>query len=126
MFSLLADAVVVLHLAFIAFIVAGGLLALRWPRLAWLHLPVAAWGVLVHWMGWICPLTPLENWLRARAGAATYQRGFVEQYLVPVLYPASYGPRLSLALGAAVLAANALAYALVLWRARSRPSCRVP
>lgn len=118
MFGLLADAVVVLHLAFIAFIVAGGFLALRWPRAAWLHLPVAAWGVVVHWMGWICPLTPLENWLRARAGEARYQSGFVEHYIIPVLYPAGYGPRLAFVLGAIVLGANAVIYALVLSRAR--------
>lgn len=120
MFGLLADAVVFVHLAFIAFIVAGGLLALRWPWAAWLHLPLAVWGVVVHWMGWICPLTPLENWLRQRAGGTGYQSGFVEHYIIPVLYPAGYGPRLALVLGAVVLGTNVVIYALVLRRARRR------
>ena len=83
----MADAVVVLHLAFIVFEVAGGILVLRWRRLAWIHLPAAAWAVLIEFAGWICPLTPLENWLRARVGDATYTTTFVERYLIPVMYP---------------------------------------
>ncbi|HVS04348.1 MAG TPA: DUF2784 domain-containing protein, partial [Thermoanaerobaculia bacterium] len=75
---MLADATVVLHFLFVVFVVLGGLLVLRWPRLAWVHLPVAAWGVLIEWVGWICPLTPLENRLRALGGEAGYAGGFVE------------------------------------------------
>ena len=86
-YAALADATLVLHLLFIAFIVLGGILVARWPRLAWAHLPAAAWGVLIELGGWICPLTPLENWLRLRAGQRGYAGSFVEQYLLPIIYP---------------------------------------
>ena len=112
----LADVVVVIHLGFVLFVVAGGFLVLRWPRVAWVHLPAATWGVLVEWSGWICPLTPLENWLRAHGGAAGYAGGFVEHYLVPVLYPASLTRGIQVLLGATVLVVNVIAYALVFAR----------
>jgi hypothetical protein len=118
MFGLLADAVVFLHLAFVLLILLGGLLVLRWPWFAWVHLPLAAWGVLVQSMSWICPLTPLENWLRARAGGAPYQGGFVEHSVIPVLYAAAVGPRLHWVLGALVLGVNGLVYGAVVLRAR--------
>ena len=127
MFQLLANATVLLHLAFIAFIVFGGLLALFWPRMAWVHLPLALWGVVVQWMSWVCPLTPLENWFRARGGVGTYAEGFVEHYVLPVLYPIGIGLRLHWVLGLVVLVANAAIYATVFHR-RSRhrvaPSAR--
>lgn len=123
MFRILADATVLLHLLFIAFMVMGGALALRWPRVTWVHLPLAAWGVLVQWMSWTCPLTPLENWFRAAARVPTYSAGFVEQYLLPILYPLTFGPRSHLALGVAVLAVNAGVYGVLLGRsARARRS----
>ena len=120
MFRVLADAVVVLHLLFIAFILLGGLLALRWTQLVWVHLPLSAWGVLVQWMSWICPLTPLENSLRARAGDPTYGGGFVEHYLLPVLYPVGIGQRTHIVLGVIVLGTNAVIYSLLLARLRAR------
>ena len=125
MYRILADATVLLHLLFIAFMVMGGALALRWPRLAWLHLPLAAWGMLVQWMSWICPLTPLENWFRAAGGGTAYPGGFVEHYLVPILYPVAAGPRFHLILGFAVLATNAAIYGVLLGRSlRARRSRR--
>src|ERR687889_2933712 len=84
----LADAVLVLHLAFVLFVVLGGLLVLRWPRLAWLHLPAAIWGVLIEFAGFVCPLTPLEVGLRRLGGEAGYEGGFIEHYLTGALYPA--------------------------------------
>jgi hypothetical protein len=116
--SVLADAVVVLHLGFVAFVVLGGLLVLRWPRMAWLHLPAALWGAWIEFAGWICPLTPLENWLRARAGESGYATSFVEHYVVPVLYPAALTRELQWILGGLVVAINALVYLVVLRRAR--------
>jgi len=113
----LADLVVIVHGLFILFVVAGGLLVLRWPRVAWLHLPAAAWGVLIEWSGWICPLTPLENTLRQAAGQAGYSGGFVERYLLPLIYPAGLTPAVQLWLGAVVLALNVAVYALW-WRRR--------
>jgi len=113
----LADLVVVAHFLFIAFVVAGALLLFRWPRVAWLHLPAAAWGVVVEWTGWICPLTPLENSLRRAAGEAGYGGGFVERYLLPVIYPAGLTPAIQLWLGVIVLVLNVAIYA-VWWRRR--------
>ena len=123
LYRFLADAVVLIHLGFVVFVVAGGFLVLRWPRAAWIHLPAAVWGVLVEWSGWVCPLTPLENWLRALGGGAGYEGGFVERYLFPMLYPASLTRGAQILLGVAALAANLVAYALVLARStRSRDS----
>jgi NhaA family Na+:H+ antiporter len=119
-FRLLADAVVLLHLAFVAFVVAGGFLALRWRRLVWLHVPAALWGVAIELGGWVCPLTPLEQALREAGGGAGYPGGFIEHYLLPVLYPPGLTRAVQLALGLAVLAVNAPAYAL-LWRVRGAP-----
>ena len=115
----LADLTVLLHVAFVAFVVLGGLLVVRWPRVAWVHLPAAAWGALVELTGWICPLTPLENYLRTQGGGAAYSSGFVEQYLVPLLYPASLSRELQYALGTLVVLLNAVIYAAVL-RSRAR------
>jgi hypothetical protein len=117
---LLADLLVVAHLAFIVFALAGGLLVARWPRVAWLHLPAAAWAALVEFNGWICPLTPAENALRHAAGEAGYAGGFVAHYIVPVVYPPGLTPAVQTALGGGVLAVNAALY-LWAWRGRVRP-----
>lgn len=113
----LADLTVGLHLAFVVFVVLGGLLVLRWPKLAWAHLPVAVYGVLIEWIGWTCPLTPLENWLRQRAGGAGYSGGFVEHYILPLLYPGRLTETVQLALGGLVVLANVIIYTWV-WRRR--------
>ena len=117
---LLADAVLLLHLAFVVFAVAGGLLVLRWRWVALLHLPALAWAAFVEFTGRICPLTPLENALRAAGGEAGYEGGFVEHYLLPLLYPAQLTRELQFALGAGLLAFNAAVYAAVLWQLRRR------
>jgi hypothetical protein len=115
---LLADATVVLHLGFVVFVLFGGLLALRWPRAAWLHLPAAAWGAWVELAGLVCPLTPLENRLREQGGQAGYEAGFVEHYLLPVLYPSGLTQDVQVQLGVVVLLVNAAVYGLILWRRR--------
>jgi hypothetical protein len=115
---LLADAVVVLHAAFVAFVVFGGFLVLRWPRMAWVHVPAAAYGFLVEAAGWVCPLTPLEVWLRRRAGEVGYAGGFVEHHLAPLIYPSPFPRSLAWTLAGVVVAVNALSYALVLRRSR--------
>ncbi|SPA27846.1 conserved hypothetical protein; putative membrane protein [Cupriavidus taiwanensis] len=119
----LADLVVIAHALFIVFVVAGGLLVLRWPRAAWVHLPAAVWGVLIEWAGWICPLTPLENSLRRAAGQAGYSGGFVERYLLPLIYPAGLTPAVQLWLGVVVLVVNVAIYALW-WRRRRHHHAR--
>ncbi len=76
-----------LHMCFVVFVVAGGLLVLRWRRMAWVHVPCEVWRAWIEFAGWICPLTPLEIWLRRCAGEAGYERGFIEHYVLPVLCP---------------------------------------
>lgn len=114
----LADAVVLLHLAFVVFAVAGGLLALRWRWLPLVHLPALGWAAFVEFSGRICPLTPLENQLRAASGAAGYSGGFIEHYLLPVLYPAALTRELQWTLGAGLVLINLAVYLLVWWRRR--------
>ena len=109
-----ADVVLVVHLGFVAFVVFGGFLTWRWPRVAWVQLPVALYGVIIEIVGFRCPLTPLEKWLRRRAGSAGYDGGFVEHYIVPVLYPGEFTQGVKTLLAGVVLAANAVAYG-VLW-----------
>lgn len=115
LWRVLADAVVVFHIAFVAFAVLGGLLAFRWRWMPWLHLPALAWGVTVEFTGWICPLTPLENVLRRAAGEAAYSGGFVEHYLLPILYPAALTRELQFVLGGGLLLFNLVVYFFV-WR----------
>ena len=112
---LLADTVLVAHGLFIAFVLLGGLAVARWPRLAWLHLPAVAWGAWVSAAGWICPLTPLENHLRQAAGQAGYAGGFIEHYLVAIIYPEGLTRGLQLLFGGVVIGINLLAYG-ALWR----------
>lgn len=113
-----ADLVLLLHLAFVVFVVAGGLLILKWPRIAWVHLPAVAWGAIVEFTGWICPLTPLENTLRAMAGTAAYDSDFIEHYILPLLYPAKLTSDIQLILGIAVLGVNVAIYSWLWWRSR--------
>lgn len=120
-YRLLADLLVVVHGAFVLFVVAGGLTVL-WRRwMAWVHLPCAAWGAAIEFGGWICPLTPWEQALRRQAGAAGYNGGFVEHYLIPLIYPAGLTRGLQIALGVAVLAVNVAVYARVFARRGGDP-----
>lgn len=119
LYRLLADLVVVVHCGFVLFVVLGGLLALRWPRAAWFHLPAALWGAGIEFAAGICPLTPLENHLRRLGGEAGYAGGFVEHYLLPVLYPDGLTRGVQLGLGTFVLLLNLVVYTIV-WRRRRR------
>ncbi len=107
LFRVLADLTVVVHFAFIAFIALGGLLAWRWPRLVWLHVPAVAWGLAIVVVGFTCPLTPLEKYFRGLSGEAGYEGGFVDRYLEEVIYPDELTPLLRLLAAAAVLAGYA-------------------
>lgn len=115
-FRVLADAVLVLHLAFIVFAVLGGLAVLRWPRLAWLHLPTALWASGITLLGGICPLTPLENRLRVAGGEAGYEGTFIEQYVTALIYPDGLTRGVQIALGLAVVAVNLAVYLHLLRR----------
>lgn len=128
-YKFLADVVVGLHFSFVLFVVLGGLLVLRWPRVAYLHIPAAIWGVAIELAGWICPLTPLENSLRRQAGSGGYSGGFIEHYILPLLYPSAMSRGLQLLLGFLVIAVNLTIYRYVLSRsrqgvARNDPSLR--
>lgn len=114
----LATAVVVVHAMFVAFVVVGGFLALRWRWIPWIHVLAAVWGTLIELAGWICPLTPLENSLRARAGETGYAGGFIEHYILRTLYPEGLTRNIQIALAGVVLVVNAIAYTLVVrkWR----------
>ncbi len=114
MYRILADAVLGLHFAFIAFALLGGVLVRRWPRLAWLHLPAAAWAAGIAFCGGICPLTPLENRLRAAGGETGYEGGFIENQLAALVYPGWLTREIQIVLGAIVLAVNVFAYARLL------------
>jgi hypothetical protein len=114
LYRTLADLVLLVHVAFIVFVLFGGLLALRWRRAPMAHLPAAAWGAAVEFLGWICPLTPLESALRRAGGGTGYSAGFVEQYVVPLVYPAGLTRNLQVVLGAVVVVVNLVVYVIVL------------
>jgi len=116
MLRLGADAVLLLHLGFILFVLLGGLLALRWTWTPLVHLPAAAWGVFIELSGGVCPLTPMENRLRIAAGEAGYEGGFIEHYLLPVIYPPGLTHETQLVFAFIVVAVNAAAYGWVLRR----------
>lgn len=120
MYRILADLVVGLHFVFVVFVVAGGLLVLRWPKLAYLHVPVAVYGAAIEFVGWICPLTPLENSLRRQAGESGYSTGFIEHYLLPILYPTALTRKIQLLLGVLVISINLAIYVYVI-RSKRRP-----
>ena len=120
-YAALAALVVFAHLAFVVFATVGGVLALRWPRIAWVHLPAAAWAAFVEFSGRLCPLTPLENMLRRRAGLEDYSGDFIANYMFPVLYPAGLTRDVQVAIGCFVIVLNVIAYVYV-WRRRRRLS----
>jgi len=121
LYDLLADAVVVVHIAFVLFVAGGGVLVFRWPWVAALHLPAAAWGAWIELSGGVCPLTPLELRLRNLAGEAGYAGGFVEHYLVPLLYSGAITREIQIGLGVGVVILNAFVYAAVLHRRGKLP-----
>ena len=122
-YRIAADAVIVVHAAFIVFVVFGVLLVMRLPRLAWLHIPAVVWAALLEFNAWYCPLTPLEVALRQRAGDAGYAGGFVEHYVLAAIYPDGLTREVQFALGVLVVALNVAGYALF-WRRRSGAGSR--
>jgi hypothetical protein len=117
-YRLLADLVLVLHAGFVVFVMLGALLALRWPRVAWVHVPVVLWGAGIEFVGGICPLTPLENHWRRLAGEQGYPGGFIEHYIVAALYPDGLTRNVQIVLGALVAVVNVAIYAWALRRSR--------
>lgn len=115
-YSFLADLLVIFHFVFILFVVFGGLFVLKWPKLCYLHIPAVLWGGLIELKGWLCPLTPLENHLRQVAGVTAYRDGFIEHYLIPVIYPTGLTREDQIFLGLSVFALNGIIYGWVLLR----------
>jgi hypothetical protein len=115
-YRVLADVVVLLHFLFVLFVVFGGFLVLRWRNLWWVHAPAAVWGALIEFRDWLCPLTPLENFFRRRGGEGGYHGGFVERYILSLIYPGDIPRGVQIALGIGVIVINVLAYALVMRR----------
>jgi hypothetical protein len=118
-----ADLVVVVHLAFVVFVVFGGLIAAHYPRMAWVHVPAAIWGVSIEYLGWVCPLTPFENYLRQRGGSSAYQGEFIEHYLLPVLYPAHLTAHDQIWLATAAVIINVLLYSRIVRRTVCASRC---
>ena len=121
-YRLLADVVVLLHFAFVLFVALGGLLVLRSWKFAWWHLPAAAWGTFVELYLHVCPLTPLENWLRGRGGGGIYTGGFIDHYIEPVIYPPGLTPGMQWGLGLVLVGANIFIYAWA-WRRHRAGRC---
>ncbi len=110
MYDFLANAIVGFHFLFILFVVFGGLLVIRYPKMAFVHIPAAIWGAVVEFQGWICPLTPLENHLRNLAGETSYSGDFIQRHLIPVMYPENLTPKIQLILGSIVVVVNVVVY----------------
>lgn len=117
-FRLAADLVLIAHFAFVLFVIFGGLLSLRWRRVAWVHIPVALYGAAVEFLGFVCPLTPLENALRRAGGEAGYAGGFIDHYITAAIYPDGLTRAIQLWLGLGVLVLNGAVY--FLWMRKLR------
>ncbi|MBB6094473.1 hypothetical protein HNQ60_003360 [Povalibacter uvarum] len=120
LFRLLADGVLVVHLAFVLFVALGGFLVLRWPSVAWLHVPAACWGAYIEFSGRICPLTPLENSFRERGGEAGYSGGFIDHYITALIYPEGLTRTAQMMIGTAVVVLNVGLYAWAYWKKRGQ------
>lgn len=116
LFHLLADIVVFAHLLYIVFVTVGGFLLLKWKRLIWIHVPAVIWAVLIEFANWYCPLTPLENWFRKTGGMHGYQSGFIEHYILPLIYPAVLTRELQVIIGLFVLIVNLGIYGWIIYR----------
>lgn len=115
-----ADLVVVIHLLFVLFVILGGLLVLRWRFCVWIHIPAVFWAALIEFSGWICPLTPLENKLRLKGGSSGYSTGFVEHYIIPLLYPSQLTRKIQIFLGMLILVMNLMIYLWVWYSSKRR------
>ena len=120
-YQLLADLVVLAHATFVLFVVFGGLLVVRWHGLAWIHLPAVIWAAIVEFFGWVCPLTPLENWFRQKGGESGYGSDFVARYILPTLYPEELTREVQVALGVFVILINLVIYTWIFRAQKTNP-----
>ena len=110
-----ADLLVIVHFAFIVFVVLGGFLVLKWKKVAILHIPCVSWGALIEFCGWICPLTPLESYFREAAGGKAYSGGFIDHYIMSLIYPTGLTRGMQISLGIIVVVVNLLVYGLLIF-----------
>lgn len=115
-----ADAVLLLHFAFVLFVALGALPVLRWPKLAFAHVPAAVWGVYIELTGTLCPLTAIENRLRRAAGETGYEGGFIDHYVTPILYPPGLTRSMQIWLAVALVTINVVLYGWLIVRRRRR------
>ncbi len=115
-YLIFAESILLIHFVFIIFAVLGGIFVLKWKKIAWLHLPTVIWATLIEFTGWICPLTPLENWLRFQGGESGYSSGFIEYYIHPLLYPEMLTRNWQLLLGTLLLGLNLFIYLRAFYR----------
>lgn len=125
LYQLAADFIVLIHIAFIVFVLAGGLLVFKWRWVIWLHIPAAIWGALIEIVGWVCPLTPIENMLRQASTSEVYTSSFLDRYLAPLIYPAGFTDEMATATGIAVIVINVLVYSIFLIRRKSDIDARM-
>ena len=116
LYKILADFVLLLHLTFILFVLFGVFLAFRKHQWAWVHVPVALWGILISLVGWVCPLTPLENYFRRMAGEQGYAGSFIDHYIMPIIYPAGMTREMAFGMGVFVLLWNGLLYSILIYK----------
>lgn len=119
-YIIFADIIVIIHLIFILFVVTGGLLVIKWRKLIWAHVPAALWGALIEFTGWICPLTYLENDLRVKGGSFGYSSGFIEHYLIPIIYPAGLTHSIQIVLGIFVVLLNVTVYGWIIMHRKQK------
>ena len=115
-YQIIADILIVIHGVFILYVLFGAFLNFRWPKLIWWHVPAIIWGALVEYMHWICPLTPLENYFRHKAGIGVYEGDFIEHYIIPLIYPPDLTPQFQVWFGSLVIALNVVVYGLHFYR----------
>ena len=119
-YSFLTNSVIVIHFLFIFFVVFGGFFVFKWKKIKWIHVPVFIYGTLIEWFGWICPLTYLEVWLLGKTDMTGYGSGFIDHYIVPLIYPENLTQCHHIILGVFVLVLNFLIYGWMIYRKRSR------
>lgn len=113
LYQIAADLILFIHFSFIVFVIAGGVLVFKWHWLIWLHIPAVIWGALIVIVGWICPLTPIENMLLKAAGGETYSVSFIERYLVPVIYPSGLNREMFITMGVVIIVVNLIVYTIL-------------